>query len=272
MAQYSIALLSWREDTFEVAVREAAQAGFRACELFQSGVGLEDDQAVGDARRLLNAHSLHALTIHTSGGRVSATDEDERAAAVERVTAAFEGFAALGGFAAIVHPSHALRPGERPDDQVEAFRRSLPALYERADAAGIRLAFENLPVKGDGLPRPLGRMQDLRAALEGMPAEVGICLDTGHAVLNGLSPADEARDAGERLIALHLHDSDEVSDHWIPGDRSIVWAALNGALIEIGFHGAWTFEVVRASDAEGALPAAIRSRAVADAWTAGRFG
>ena len=114
-------------------------------------------------------------------------------------------------------------------------------------------------------------VSDLRAALEGMPAEVGICLDCGHAVLNGLSPAEEARAAGERLIALHLHDSDEVSDHWIPGDRSIDWAALNGALIEIGFRGAWTFEAVRAADAEGALPAAIRSRAVADAWTADRF-
>ena len=104
-----------------------------------------------------------------------------------------------------------------------------------------------------------------------MPAKVGICLDCGHAVLNGLSSAEEARAAGERLIALHLHDSEEVSDHWIPGDRSIDWAALNGALIEIDFRGAWTFEVVRAADAEGALPAAIRSRAVADAWTAGRF-
>ena len=132
---------------------------------------------------------------------------------------------------------------------------------------GIRLACENLQHKG--VPRPLCRMEDLRRVVDEYPESVGICLDTGHANNNGLDPADEARIAGERLIALHLQDTDALEDrHWPPGLGNINWRRVGAALTEIGFDGAWTFEVGTGASGPAATAALIRR--IADAWLAGR--
>ena len=110
---------------------------------------------------------------------------------------------------------------------------------------------ENLPTKGDGLPRPLSSVADLRGLVDDFPQSVGICLDTGHAVLNGQLPQEEVRAAGHRLLATHLHDSDSESDHWVPGDREIDWPAVVAALRAVDYDGAWTFEVIRAGWRDG---------------------
>ena len=113
-------------------------------------------------------------------------------------------------------------------------------------------------------------MADLRAVVDEYPPTVGICLDTGHANNNALEPAEEARIAGDRLIALHLQDTDGIEDrHWVPGAGSIQWHRFHAALREIQFRGAWTLEL----KAHEASPAEIASaaRRIADAWEAGRF-
>ena len=73
---------------------------------------------------------------------------------------------------------------------------------------------------------------------------LGFCLDTGHALVNGLNPASEARAAGDRLIATHLQDTDGVEDrHWVPGAGRINWEELTSTLREIDYPGLWTFEL-----------------------------
>ena len=86
-------------------------------------------------------------------------------------------------------------------------------------------------------------MADLRSVVDDYPSTVGICLDTGHANNNGLDPAERGPYRGERLIALHMQDTDAVEDrHWPPGLGNIDWRRVSAALIEIGFNGAWTFD------------------------------
>ncbi len=267
MPVFSLATALWPNGVpFDQVIAEVAAAGFTQCEIFDTK-DLADDRTAGERRRILNQHGVRVRTIHSDlGVNLAALDDDERSRAVTSVASCFEPFAELGGFAVIVHPS-----GRDSNDDAAlhtgAFRRSLDSLTARADELGIRLACENLQHKGQ--PRPLCRMEDLRRVVDDYPSTVGICLDTGHANNNGLDPADEARIAGERLIALHLQDTDAAEDrHWPPGLGNINWRRVAGALIEIGFDGAWTFEV--GTGAAGPAATAALVRRIGDAWAAGR--
>lgn len=268
--EFSLASVLWGQDaTFAEVVAGVAAAGFGQCEL--SAANLADDASDGERRRILNRHGVWARTLHAPMGDIdlSSLDEAARRADVAEVAAYLQPMAALGGLAVIVHPTGP-RGGFRAEDAVrrtDAFRRSLDVLCVQADQLGVRLACENLLLKRQ--PRPLCRMEELRALVDDYPNTVGICLDTGHAHNNGLDPADEARIAGDRLIALHLQDTDAVVDrHWVPGQGTIAWPRMLAALIEIQFRGAWTFEV-RSSDDPPAQVAA-QARRIADAWSAGR--
>ncbi len=268
MPVYSLATALWPNGVpFEQVIAELAGAGFTQCELF-GPKDLADDQTAGDRRRILNRHGVWVRTIHSDlGVDLAALDDDVRTQAVATVASCFEPFAELGGFAVIVHPSRGDSPAEHLEPRIDAFRRSLDTLLSQSEPLGIRLACENLQHKGE--PRPLCRMEDLRRVIDDYPPSVGICLDTGHANNNGLDPADEARIAGERLIALHLQDTDAVEDrHWPPGLGNINWRRVSAALTEIGFDGAWTFEV--GTGASGPAATAALVRRIADAWAEGR--
>ena len=69
------------------------------------------------------------------------------------------------------------------------------------------------------------------------------CLDTGHASVAGLSPADAVRMAGSDLRALHVHDNDGKNDmHAVPCTGIIDWKAFITALRETGYDGVFSFE------------------------------
>ncbi len=268
MPVFSLATAMWPNGVpFDQVIAELADAGFTQCELF-GPKDLADDRTAGERRRILNRHGVWARTIHSDlSVDLAALDDDVRTRAIAAVAACFEPYAELGGFAVIVHPSRGDSPEQQLAPRVDAFRRSLDSLTALAENLGIRLACENLQHKGE--PRPLCRMEDLRRVIDDYPPTVGICLDTGHANNNGLDPADEARIAGERLIALHLQDTDALEDrHWPPGLGNINWRRVSAALTEIGFDGAWTFEV--GTGAAGPAATAALVRRIADAWLAGR--
>ena len=271
MTVYSLATMMWGSDqTFDEVIAGVAAAGFDQCEL-AALTNLEDQLTSGERRRSLNRHGVSARTVHPRIPDVdlSAPDEDIRKRSLSIVGGCLELSAELGGFAAIIHPTGGETYGvEDGEVRVADFRRSLDVLLEQSEQVGIRLACENLQLKGE--PRPLCRMAELRAVVDEYPPTIGICLDTGHANNNALDPADEARVAGPRLIALHLQDTDGIEDrHWVPGAGSVQWHRLHAALREIQFRGAWTFEL----KADDSSPAEIASdaRRVADAWEAGRF-
>ncbi|MDE2904282.1 MAG: sugar phosphate isomerase/epimerase [Chloroflexota bacterium] len=271
MPEYSLATAIWPNGVpFDQVIAELAGAGFRQCELF-GPKDLADERTAGERRAVLNRHGVWVRTVHSDlSVDLASLDDDDRTRAVAAVASCFEPFAELGGFAVIVHPSGRGDGESRAEDleiRIDAIRHSMDTLTAQAEALGIRLAFENLQHKG--APRPLCRMEDLRRVVDDYPSTVGICLDTGHANNNGLDPADEARIAGERLIALHMQDTDALEDrHWPPGLGNIDWRRFGAALTEIGFDGAWTFEV--GTGASGPAATAALVRRIADAWAAGR--
>lgn len=273
--RFSIATSMWGEvptTTLTEALAEVTAANFEAIELWPPLCPLISDDMRRNARSALEAAKVQPTTMHaplTPTVNLAAVDELERRLSVYEVAAWLAPYANLGGDVVVIHPTGAAFNDEAStainvEAALDAARRSLDELYSIADRLGLRIACENLMERGT--PRPLCRVEQLRAFIDPYPATVGICLDTGHAAVNGLNPASEARAAGERLIATHLQDTDGLDDrHWAPGAGHINWDELVTTLRQIDYTGLWTFELSSRDSAPASVAGAAQQ--VALAWS-----
>ena len=252
-----------------------AAAGFNETEIMAEGdewkePGPHDADRI---RKALDEFGIRPRTIHTpmSGINLCSTVEKIRKDSIARIADSMRLMGELGGDTAIVHPTGWPGPDEprfcleNIGQAMEIAHRSVCELIPVAEETGVRIALENLPAAG--IPcRPLTSMQELRALIASFPSEhVGLCLDTGHACISGFDPAEQARVASERLLALHLQDVDGKRDcHWIPGQGVINWSEFGAALEAIQFNGARTFEITNGEDST--RKAAENCRAICERW------
>lgn len=181
--------------------------------------------------------------------------EEDREERFEKMSVALEGTAAVGAPCMAIHNimpdgADSLPNPERFMDMNRAF---FSRLIEKAKAAGVVLALENMPMRKLILSTP---EQVLDFVREFDSLWFRICLDTGHAAVFGLTPAYAVRRIGrEYLACLHVHDNDGASDlHWTPYSGVIDWEDFSCSLHEIGFDGTLSLE----TNVSGKLPAAIR--------------
>ena len=251
-------------------LEKLAVAGLRELELTGEagafGGWLADPAA---ARREVEAAGLRVRSVHTpeAGWDNGAPDPEKRLAAGRAAAAVLSASAEVGAGTAIWHPTisgHDYSPAEAPG-HVARSGESLAAFAERARAAGLRVAVENLPRRRTA--RPLTSVQELLPFVSAHGPDVGICLDAGHSNANGLSAAAEARAAGARLFATHIQDNDGKGQdqHLVPGAGQTDWPALVRALDEIGYSGGRIFEVVNSQGETDALIA--RLAGLARAWS-----
>ena len=232
---------------------EIAAHGFDAVEIFATRTHVDyHDRAVIDALgghlrdTGLRAHSVHAPIAEslTSGvwGRpysLAASDETARATALAEAKAALTAAAQLEARYLVVHLGVPLaqRPGEGDNRRDQALR-SLEALHADAAQTGVKLALEIIP-------NPLSAADDLVTVIdeELEASDIGICLDSGHAFLQGdLIEAIET--ASGHLFTTHLHDNRrKTDDHLVPFDGAIDWAEAAMTLQKVGYEGVWLFEL-----------------------------
>jgi sugar phosphate isomerase/epimerase len=106
-----------------------------------------------------------------------------------------------------------------------------------AEPLGVRIAVEVIP---NELSRACSIVHFVEDDLDG----VGICLDFGHAHLDG-DVIDAVETVSEHLIATHVHDNrGRHDDHLLPFDGTIDWAGTLLAVQKIGYDGPFIFEVV----------------------------
>ena len=119
----------------------------------------------------------------------------------------------------------------------EALARTLGNLAPAAAKAGITLAIENCAPRAD--------LEFLVATVDALalPA-VGFNIDTGHAALHGMTPAEAIRLMGHRLATTHMQDNfGQRDDHLPPGKGTIDWTATRDALLEVGYKGMFMVEI-----------------------------
>ncbi len=121
---------------------------------------------------------------------------------------------------------------------------------------GVSLAIHNHG-PGDKLyPTP----QSVLEKVAGFDSRVGLCLDVGHAIRVGIDPAAAARQAGARLLDVHIKDESEASPSGEPvevGRGVIDIPRLLRALIAMRFAGTAAFEYEK--DEKDPLPGLAES-------------
>lgn len=112
-------------------------------------------------------------------------------------------------------------------------------LSDRAQQLGVGVAVEN-QCDAEKTQRAIDILER-----NDSPA-LGMCYDSGHGnhcKSEGLGKQMLAR-FGHRLKALHLHDNDGTDDqHRLPGDGTVDWPEIMGAIAATGYKGATTLEL-----------------------------
>jgi len=141
------------------------------------------------------------------------------------------------------------------DNQRDAARRSVEEIAALASAVGVRVALEVIPNPLSGAGTLVAMLED---DLDG--ADVGICLDYGHAHLMG-DLGDAIETLSGHLWTTHVHDNGGRRDeHLVPFAGSIDWDAAMMETQKIGYDDVLMLEVADTGDPIDVLQRSAKAR------------
>ena len=244
---------------------EVAAHGFGAVEIIATRSHLDyHDPAVLDAaagwltREGLRLHSLHAPVMERFDGgwinpiSIASTDDAARALAVRETGAALELARRVPVSVLVVHPGlqDSLLSSSVQNSR-DAALRSVAEIVALASPLGVRVALEVIP----NAMSTADALVDLLDELD-MP-EVGVCLDFGHAHMQG-DVVDAIETLSGLLAATHVHDNHATRDeHLAPFEGTIDWTGALMALQKVGYEGTMMLEL---AGADPSAPALERAR------------
>lgn len=118
---------------------------------------------------------------------------------------------------------------------------TLPMIETCVKEFDIKVAIHNHGPSDKHFPTP----QSAMAAIKGMDARVGLCMDIGHTMRSGVDPVTAAREAGARLLDIHSKDVRKNAGQWVSadcGDGDLDLPGLFRQLVKMGFQGACNLE------------------------------
>lgn len=250
---------------------EIGAAGFEKVELFatRSHFDYHNPAAVADLQEWLASagielHSVHApVSENLLGGRwgpplsLASADASLRAKTLDETEHALRIARRIPYKMLILHlgvpRTQQPSPGENSRDGA---RRSVEALQKLAEPLGVQVAVEVIP-------NELSKAESLVHFVEDVidAPQVGICLDFGHAHLDG-DVVDAIETVSEHLIATHVNDNDgRLDQHLLPFDGTIDWPAALTAIQKVGYDGTMMMEIAAHGPAKAALQKAVKVRA-----------
>jgi sugar phosphate isomerase/epimerase len=251
-----------------VHLLEIAAHGFECVEVYATRTHFDyhNPSAIADlqgwlADAGLTLSSVHAPTAESfTGGRwggslsLASTDPDARAHAVSETEKAVHIARRLPVPVLVAHLGiPRTQRSEGAGDSRAAARRSMEELLRIAEPLGVRIAVEVIP---NELSRAGSIVHFVEHDLEG----AGICLDFGHAHLDG-DVIDAVETVSEHLIATHVHDNrGKTDDHLVPFDGTIDWAAALTAIQKVGYDDTLLFELAAHGTPKETLARAQKAR------------
>ena len=249
---------------------EIAAHGFEAVEVFATRTHFDyhSPTAIGDLQQWLaeaglELHGVHAPIAESFvGGRWGPALSLASAKAGVRARAYAEAEAALHVARRIpmrVLVAHLGLPRtQQPtpeDNNRDGARRSVEALQRAAAALGVRVAVEVIP---NELSRAGSLVHFVEEDIE--ESDAGICLDFGHAHLDG-DVVDAIEIVSGHLIATHVHDNrGKTDDHLVPFDGTIDWPAALTAVQKVGYDGTLLLELAAHGSPKETLARAKKAR------------
>jgi sugar phosphate isomerase/epimerase len=246
---------------------EIAAHGFEWIEVYATRTHFDyhNPAAVADLQQWLAEAGLQLRSMHAptadgfTGGRwsgtlsLASTDPETRAYTVSETERALHVARRIPMTALVTHlgvPRTQRTPGS---DSRAAARRSIEELLRTAEPLGVQIAVEVIP---NELSRAGSIVHFIEDDLDG----VGICLDFGHAHLDG-DVLDAVETVSEHLIATHVHDNNgRTDDHLLPFQGTIDWAGTLLAVQKVGYEGPFMFEIVPDGSTKDMLARARKTR------------
>ena len=194
----------------------------------------------------MEAYSFHApFAPHID---IASSDEGQRSASVAEIFKAAEAAALLRVHYFVLHPGAENPAVVAPEEQLPRLQHLIASLNQVASHCkelGIMCVLENK------LPHLIfGKPSDILWILDGITsAEVGFCLDTGHAFFAGQISDLVRKVVSGYLRMIHAHDNNGTNDdHLPPGDGKINWDKFLRDLAEFRFRGAFILEMAGNDD------------------------
>jgi sugar phosphate isomerase/epimerase len=248
---------------------EIAAHGFEAVEVFATRTHFDYHDADAIARLGewlddvgLRLHSVHAPIVDGlrdgkwgSAYSNALTNDGARARAVREALVALDIARRIPFGMMVVHLGVPAAQPPAGDNNLDAARRSIEELRAAAAPLGVRLALEVIPNR---LSEPAALVRLLEDEIDA--ADVGICLDYGHALLMG-DVVDAVETVSGHLFTTHVHDNGGAADdHLAPFEGSIDWPGVLTATQKIGYDGVLLMELANTSDPRTVLEKAQRAR------------
>lgn len=182
--------------TLEELLSDLAETGIDAVDLWEGHLSADDDEeTVAAAERALSAAGVSVCGY----GVVDIEDPEQ--------VRGYVAFAdRLGASYLAVN-----YPPDR-DDVTEA-------LVEAAAEFDVDVAIHNYSsVHHDDLSAVFSSIDDVHTVLERYDEpRLGVCVDTGHFLVEDVDPEDVIRELGDRIVAVHLKDTTEAEIEDLPG-------------------------------------------------------
>jgi sugar phosphate isomerase/epimerase len=261
-----------------------AAHGFETVEVFATRTHFDyhNPAAVADLQQWLAEAGLELRSIHApigeryAAGRwsgplsIASADPDARAHAVKEAehalhiarripVAVFVAHLGMVGTGAGGAASGArLKSGPDASDSRASARRSIEELQRIAEPLGVQIALEVIPNELSRAGSLVHFVEEDLDAAEG--PDVGICLDFGHANLEG-DVVDAIEIVSEHLVAAHVHDNrGRADDHLLPFEGTIDWPGALTAVQKIGYDGPLMLEINGRGPARDTLARARQAR------------
>jgi sugar phosphate isomerase/epimerase len=240
------------------------ESGFSMIEVCSSPTHLDfhDEAAVLRAAQEIAELGMEAYSLHAPfapGIDISSSDSAQREVSITEICKAAKAAALLRVHYFVLHPgpeNPALTAAEENLSRMQHVIDSINQVARRCRELGVVCVLENK------LPHLLfGNTSDILWILDGISgAEVGACLDTGHAFLAGDVHTFIHKLAGH-LKMIHAHDNGGTNDdHLPPGEGKIDWRQFLQDLIAIQFRGPFILELVGHVDPAVTMANARRGR------------
>lgn len=254
---------------------EIAAHGFETVEVFATRAHFDyhNTAAVADLQQWLaeaglTLHGIHAPVMQAyEAGRwmgplsLASNDPDARARAMAESEHALHVARRIPVKVLVTHVGLPRTQAPAAPDGRAAARRSIEELQRMAGPLGVQVAVEVIP---NELSRAASLVHFVENDLEGLESQggapVGICLDFGHAHMDG-DLLDAIETVSEHFVTTHVHDNrGRTDDHLVPFEGTIDWPAALTAVQKVGYDGTLMLEIAAHGPAKETLARAQKAR------------
>jgi D-psicose/D-tagatose/L-ribulose 3-epimerase len=244
-----LSMHNWmRPEPIETTIRRLAKYGYESIEI--SGEPYTYDTK--DVKRILDENGIRcwgSITLMVEGRNMVAGDEETRAKSVQYVKDTVTMVKELDGYEVSIVPGEVgkVMADSTPDAEWQWAVDGMKEIHEHAQKEGIKLAVEPINRFETYF---ISRADQAKALADATSPDVGICLDTFHLNIEEADPYEAIRNAGDRLVDLHVADNNRLACGMGQWD----WSRVVDILREIGYDGALTVEFVAPIDRTPANP------------------